>query len=155
MELAAILKESKNDHHMTTMRHGPPWVCPQMQVLRSSLSRTLQTGPNPALPRSPPKRVVKAKLAEELEKNELLSRDSDVAMRAVQAKTRQISTLKQQVCALSDALQSERKKSRATVAKLLGDAEGVMARAFGIQADDVCRRTETALTAAKDEECFE
>jgi hypothetical protein len=119
------------------------------------LSRTLQTGPNPALPRSPPKRVVKAKLAEELEKKELLSHDRDVAMRAVQAKTRQISTLKQQVCALSDALQSERKKSRATVAKLLGDAEGVMARAFGIQADDVCCRTETASTAAKDEECFE
>ena len=26
-------KGKQNDHHTTTMRHGPPWVCPQMQVL--------------------------------------------------------------------------------------------------------------------------
>jgi hypothetical protein len=113
-------KRSSYDYNEARASLGLPADASFTQVL----SRTLQTGPNPALPRSPPKRVVKAKLAEELEKNELLSHDRDVAMRAVQAKTRQISTLKQQVCALSDALQSERKKSRATIAKLLGDAEG-------------------------------
>ena len=93
----------------------------------------MQTGPNPPLPHSPLKKVVKARLAEE-QKNELLSHDRDVAMREVDAKTRHISTLKQ-VRALLEALQSQRKKLRATIAKLLDDAEGVLAKACGIQSD--------------------
>ena len=117
-------KRSSYNYHVAHASLGLPADASFTQVL----SQTLQTGPNPAIPRSPPKKVVKAKLAEEL-------KDRDVTMRAVQAKTRQISTLKQQVRALSDALQSERKKLRATVAKLLDDAEGVMAKAFGIQAE--------------------
>ena len=57
----------------------------------------------------------------------------EVAKREAATKARHISTLKAQVRALSEALQAERKKSRATVAKLLDDAEGVMAEACGIQ----------------------
>ena len=67
------------------------------------LSHTMLTSPNPPLPRSPLKKVVKARLAEDQKKNELLSHDRDVAMREVDAKTRHISTLKQQVRALSEA----------------------------------------------------
>ena len=57
----------------------------------------------------------------------------DVAMREVASKTRHISTLKAQVRALSEALQSERKKSRDTVSKILDDAEVVMAEVLGLQ----------------------
>lgn len=99
------------------------------------LSHTMQTAPNPPLPRSPLKKVVNARLAVELKKNGLLSQDRDQAMIDIDTKSRHISTLKQQVRALSDALQSERKKSRATIAKLLGDAEGVMAEACDIKSD--------------------
>ena len=98
-------------------------------------SHSMLTGPNPSLPRSPPKKVVKARLAEEIKKNEILSHKSDVSVREVHAKSRQIQNLKQQVRSLSEALQSERKKSRATVTKLLDDAELVMAEACGIQSE--------------------
>ena len=99
------------------------------------LSHTMQNAPNPPPARSPLKKIVKARLAEELKKNELLSQDRDQAMMDIDTKSRHISTLKQQVRALSDALQSERKKSRATIAKLLDDAEGVMAEACDIKSD--------------------
>ena len=122
-------KRSSYDFQNARASLGLPEDATFTQVLR----QTLQTGPNPRQPRSPLKTEVKAKLAEEQKKNEVLSKDRDVAMKEVASKTRHISTLKQQVRALSEALQSERKKSRATVSKLLEDAEGVMAEALGLQ----------------------
>ena len=47
------------------------------------LSHAMLTGPNPSLHCSPLKKVVKAILAEEQKKNELLSHDRDVEMREV------------------------------------------------------------------------
>ena len=122
-------KRSSYDYSEARASLGLPAKATFTQVL----SHTMQTGPNPPQPRSPLKIEVKAKLAEEQKKNELLSKDMDVAKREAATKARHISTLKAQVRALSEALQAERKKSRATVAKLLDDAEGVMAEACGIQ----------------------
>ena len=118
------------------------------------LSYTMQTAPNPPLPRSPLKKVVKARLAEELKKNELLSHDRDRAMTDISTKSRHISTLKQQVRALSDALQSERKKSRATIAKLLGDAEGVMAEACEIKSDAHQKMSAAEQTATEEKQKY-
>jgi hypothetical protein len=72
-------------------------------------------------------------------------------MRAVEVKTHKMSIPKQQVCALSAALQSERKKSRATFAKLLDDAEaeGVMAEALAFNLNRHC------FNSSKTWGCFE
>ena len=106
------------------------------------LSNTLQYGPNPTLPRSPPKRVVKARLKQKQAENAVLSRDLDVAQhdlgvaqKDASHKAEKIKSLKQQVRDLSDALQVEKKKSRATVAKLIHDAEQIMCDACDIQSE--------------------
>eukprot|EP00956_Cyclotella_meneghiniana_P033421 scaffold95984_cov36-Cyclotella_meneghiniana.AAC.1 len=88
-------------------------------------SQSVQTGPNPTLPRSPPKKVVKARLKEAQEKNEELSHSLNQAQSNVELKTRQVANLKQQLRDMSRILQAEKKASRDTISKLLGDAEGI------------------------------
>ena len=89
-------------------------------------SHTIRSAPNPSLPRSPPKKVVKARLAEEQAKNDSLSHEIEEVKKHASHKEQQIKTLKEQVHDLSTALQVEKKKSRSTIAKLLEDAERIM-----------------------------
>ena len=84
---------------------------------------------------SPLKKEVKARLAEQVNKNLLLTKEVSEAQKSVTHKTNQIQTLKQKVRDLSDALQIERKKSRDTIAKLLSDAERIMSDACEIESE--------------------
>ena len=123
------------------------------------LSNTLQYGPNPSLPRSPPKSVVKARLKEQQAENEVLSRDLDVTQRDLgvaqkdaSQKTEKIKSLKQQVRDLSGALQVEKKKSRATIAKLLQDAEQIMCDACDIENEADKKMTAAELQLSREQE---
>ena len=90
---------------------------------------TTNTRANP----SPFKQVVKARLADQVNQNVLLSIDFDKAQKNVTLKSQQILTLKQQNRELSRALQVEKKKSRATIAHLLADAERIMSDACDVE----------------------
>lgn len=96
-------------------------------------SHTIRSAPNPSLPRSPPKKVVKARLAEEQAKNDSLSHEIEEVKKHASHKEQQIKTLKEQVHDLSTALQVEKKKSRSTIAKLLEDAERIMSEACDVE----------------------
>ena len=96
-------------------------------------SHTIRSAPNPSLPRSPPKKVVKARLAEVQAKNENLFEEIEQVKRVATHKDQQIKSLKHQVHDLSTALQVEKKKSRSTVAKLLEDAERIMCEACDVE----------------------
>ena len=129
-------KTSNYDYDEARDSIGLPASASYSQVL----SHTLQSGPNPPLPRSPPKHVVKAKLKEQQAENEVLSRDLDVAQRDLDAAQREVSqkaqkinNLKEQIRKLSQSLQDEKKKSRATIAQLLDDAEQIMSEACGVE----------------------
>ena len=115
-------------------------------------SQSVQTGPNPTLPRSPPKKVVKARLKEAQEKNEELSHSLNQAQSNVELKTRQVANLKQQLRDMSRILQAEKKASRDTISKLLGDAEGVMAEACGIQLEAEQTMSEAELKLFEEKE---
>ena len=82
---------------------------------------------------SPVKHVVKARLAEQVHQNALLSLDFDKAQKNVTLKSQQIFSLKQQNRDLSRALQVEKKKSRETIAHLLADAERIMSDACDVE----------------------
>ena len=64
---------------------------------------------------------------------DVAQRDLGVAQKDASQKTEKIKSLKQQVRDLSGALQVEKKKSRATIAKLLQDAEQIMCDACDIE----------------------
>ena len=87
-------------------------------------SHTIRSAPNPSLPRSPPKKVVKARLAEVQAENENLFEEIEQVKRVATHKDQQIKSLK---------LQVEKKKSRSTVAKLLEDAERIMCEACDVE----------------------
>jgi hypothetical protein len=82
----------------------------------------LQTGDNPRAPKhtSPVKSVVKAQLTRERNKNAKLQEGKE----RLEMK---VDSLKQQVRDFADALKAEKDKSRLAMAKILDDAERMMA----------------------------
>eukprot|EP00956_Cyclotella_meneghiniana_P030815 scaffold78775_cov36-Cyclotella_meneghiniana.AAC.2 len=116
------------------------------------LSRTLQSGPNPPPVRSPPKRVVKAKLKEKEAENEVLTRDLNVAQKDATVKDQQIKTLKDQLRDLSQHLKTEKKKSRDTIAKLLAQAELIMSDACGVEKEAAKKLSAAELELSKEKQ---
>lgn len=97
-------------------------------------SHTIRSAPNPSLPRSPPKKVVKARLAKVQAENQTLFDEIKEVRKDSSHKEQQIKTLKEQLLDLwSAALQEEKKKSRSTIAKLLDDAERIMSEACDVE----------------------
>ena len=99
---------------------------------------------------SPLKKEVKARLAEQVNKNLLLTKVVSEAQKNVTPKTNQIQILKQKVRDLSDALQVERKKSCDTISKLLSDAERIMSDACEIEFE-----ADRKMNAAEQKVCME
>ena len=83
---------------------------------------------------------------------DVAQRDLGVAQKDASQKTEKIKSLKQQVRDLSGALQVEKKNSRATIAKLLQDAEQIMCDACDIENEADKKMTAAELQLSREQE---
>ncbi len=93
---------------------------------------TIQSGPNPSAPKSPLKSEYKRMLKAEVAKVGELIVENTQLQKDVDAGKRMVVSVKGDNRRLADALQDEKRKSRVTIAKLLKDAESVMAESNNI-----------------------
>jgi hypothetical protein len=136
----AVQKQSNYDYATAREELGVPNANSQ-QIM----SATLETGDNPRPPKnkSPVKRVIKAQLTRQRNKIAKL----ETGRERLEMK---VDSLKKQVRDFSIALKNEKEKSRLAMAKLMDDAETMLADSLDDRADLDMKMTAAELAAEKE-----
>ena len=91
-------------------------------------------------------------LLEQRARNETLEKKVEESVQDVQLKVKKIQNLKKEVRQLSDALRSEKEKSRLTIQKLVDDVEDAIADSIDIKEDANQKMSSAELAMFKEKE---
>jgi hypothetical protein len=136
----AAQKQSNYDYAAAREELGVPNANSQQIT-----SATLETGDNPRAPKtkSPPKRIIKGQLTRQQNKIAKLQFGNERL-------GKKVDSLKQQVRDFAIALKNEKQKSRLAMAKLLDDAEQMMADSIDDRVDLDAKMSAAELAAEKE-----